>query len=139
MLRPRRIVRKLPSTRELKRLESVDEPIAKPLDSKDLRLVAFSDYRVQDISLLLDFIKELEPAPNLILYAGDDVERFHTNSENLFERLAATSTHGLCAVLGNDPPEEDDESRKKDVYVLPDTRSLRRYIRGANVYNVHES
>jgi Icc-related predicted phosphoesterase/uncharacterized protein YprB with RNaseH-like and TPR domain len=123
----------------LKRLESVGKPVEKPLDSEALRIVAFSDYRVQDISLLLDFIRALHPRPNLILYAGDDVERFHTQSENLFEHLAATSTHGLCAVLGNDPPEEDEESKNKDVYVIPDTRALRRYIRGAGVYNVHET
>jgi Icc-related predicted phosphoesterase len=139
MLKLRRIIRKVPSRRELKRLESVGKPVEKPLDSEALRIVAFSDYRVQDISLLLDFIRELHPRPNLILYAGDDVERFHTQSENLFEHLATTSTHGLCAVLGNDPPQEDEESKNKDVYVIPDTRALRRYIRGAGVYNVHEA
>jgi len=139
MLKLRRIIRKVPSRRELKRLESVGKPVEKPLDSEALRIVAFSDYRVQDVSLLLDFAKELHPRPNLILYAGDDVERFHTQSENLFEHLAATSTHGLCAVLGNDPPQEDEESSNKDVYVVPDTRALRRFIRGAGVYNVHET
>ncbi|MGC2741990.1 MAG: hypothetical protein WA672_02310 [Candidatus Angelobacter sp.] len=41
-------------------------------DPDVLRMVAFSDYRVQDISFLLDFIKKLHSIPNLILYAGDD-------------------------------------------------------------------
>ena len=139
MLKLRRVVRKVPSRQELKRLESVGKPVEKPFEFEALRIVAFSDYRVQDISLLLDFVKALHPRPNLILYAGDDVERFHTQSENLFEQLAATSTHGLCAVLGNDPPQEDEESRSKDLYVVPNTRVLRRFIRGTGVHNVHET
>src|SRR5271157_3506787 len=95
---------RIPSPRQLKSLEAVGKPCQKPFDSDILRIVAFSDYRMQDISLLLDLLKELQPTPNLILYAGDDVERFHSGKENFFEQLAALSTHGLCAVLGNDPP-----------------------------------
>ncbi len=40
------------------------------------RIVAFSDYRVQDVELLLEFIRNLSPRPDLILYGGDDVDRF---------------------------------------------------------------
>ncbi len=40
------------------------------------RIVAFSDYRVQDTNLLVDFVKGLDPRSDLILYAGDDVDRF---------------------------------------------------------------
>ena len=61
MLKLRRIIRRLPSSRELKRLESVGKPVERSFDSEDLRIVAFSDYRVQDISLLQDFVKELQP------------------------------------------------------------------------------
>jgi Icc-related predicted phosphoesterase/uncharacterized protein YprB with RNaseH-like and TPR domain len=132
-------IRKVPSRSELKNLEAVDKPCQKPFDSDVLRIVAFSDYRVQDISLLLDFIKKLQPIPNLILYAGDDVERFHNGGTNFFEQLAALSTHGLCAVLGNDPPEDESSNGDKKIRSIPDTKTLRAYIRGINVYNVHET
>jgi len=131
-------IRKVPSRRELKSLEAVGKPCQKPFDSDVLRIVAFSDYRVQDISLLLDFVKKLLPTPNLILYAGDDVERFHSRNDNLFEQLAALSTHGLCAVLGNDAG-EDEQSGDEEVRVIPDTKTLRARISGVNVYNVHEN
>ena len=40
------------------------------------RIVVFSDYRIQDVQLLLDFVEGLDPKPDLILYGGDDVARF---------------------------------------------------------------
>ena len=88
--------------KELRKLEQAEEPCQKPWDSDSLRLVVFSDYRVQDISLLLEFVRSLHPAPHLLLYAGDDVERFHDGTRNFFEELATTATHGLCAAIGND-------------------------------------
>ncbi|MGA2905650.1 MAG: metallophosphoesterase, partial [Candidatus Korobacteraceae bacterium] len=130
-------LRRVLSRRELRDLEAVGEPCVKPFDSDLLRIVAFSDYRVQDISLLLDFLKKLEPKPHLILYGGDDVERFRVGKRNLFEELASFSAHGLCGVLGNDPP-EDEESDGDEIRLIPDTKTLRAYIQGMNVYNVHE-
>ncbi len=41
-----------------------------------MKILAFSDYRVQDIDLLIQFIKKRNIQPDLILYAGDDIERF---------------------------------------------------------------
>lgn len=129
---------KRPSSRDLKALEAVGKPCLKPFDSDLLRIIAFSDYRVQDITLLLEFIKTVDPKPNLILYGGDDVERFHANDRNVFEELASLSTHGLCAVLGNDPP-ENDQGQEDEIQAIPDTKTLRSYIRGTNVHNVHET
>ena len=129
---------KRPSSRELKALEAVGKPCCKDFDSDPLRIIALSDYRVQDISLLLDFVKTVDPKPNLILYAGDDVERFHAKGRNFFEELASLSTHGLCAVLGNDPPENED-SEEDAIQAIPDTKTLRSYIRGTNVHEVHET
>lgn len=80
----------------------------------------------------------LHPKPNLILYGGDDVERFQTGRQNFFEELASLSTHGLCAVLGNDPPESE-QFNDEQIRFIPDTKTLRTYIRGSNVYNVHET
>jgi len=89
--------------------------------SGSLRLVAFSDYRVQDIGLLIEELSTLQPRPDLILYAGDDIGRFQSASgENLFEVIASRSRHGLCAVPGND-----------------DKPSVRELIRGKSVFNVH--
>lgn len=44
----------------------------------NLRLVAFSDWRVNSISELIKFIKSIKPRPDLILYGGDDNERFES-------------------------------------------------------------
>jgi len=41
-----------------------------------LKILAFSDYRVHDFKPLLDYVKKLKEKPDLIVYAGDDVERF---------------------------------------------------------------
>src|SRR5208337_122067 len=96
------IVTKASTAREMRALERIEKPIRKVCNLDSLRIVAFSDYRVQDISLLLDFITSLQPAPHLIIYAGDDIKRFHNGEVNLFEKLAAKATYGLCAVVGND-------------------------------------
>src|SRR5208337_4232092 len=99
--------------RELRALEQVGKPCEKDWDSESLRLVVFSDYRVQDISLLLNFVRGLPPAPQLLLYAGDDVERFQEGSRNFFEELAATAMHGLCAVIGNDTATQHEDSNER--------------------------
>jgi Icc-related predicted phosphoesterase len=73
--------------------------------SDSLRLLAFSDYRVQNIDSLIRFLKS-QQKPDLILYAGDDIRRFHENGTNFFQQLAEMSTYGLCAVAGNDDAPE---------------------------------
>lgn len=89
--------------------------------SENLRLVAFSDYRVQDIQLLIEEIAKLSPPPDVILYGGDDICRFRPSSkENLFESLAAHSRYGLCGVIGND-----------------DEPAVARLLSGKMVFNVH--
>lgn len=99
----------------------------KPIDlgahSGQLRLVAFSDYRVQDIELLIEELSKLQPHPDLILYAGDDIERFRPpNGKNFFEAIASRARYGLCAVVGND-----------------EEPSVRRLVSGKSVLNVHLS
>ncbi|MBI1956147.1 MAG: TM0106 family RecB-like putative nuclease [Acidobacteria bacterium] len=84
--------------------------------------MAFSDYRVQDIGLLYEFIKTLNPRPDLILYGGDDTERFRLPTGiNWFECLASLAQFALCGVIGND--------------CRP---SYRRMLSGTDVYNVHK-
>ncbi len=49
-----------------------------------LRILAFSDYRTQRIEELLNLLKHLKEKPDLIIYAGDDVDRFAPLREELF-------------------------------------------------------
>ena len=103
-----------------------------------MKVVAFSDYRVQDIDLLMDFLQKMQEKPDLILYAGDDISRFVEHKlipstkhprmlergkmvRNRFEEIASLSKIGLCAVIGND-----------------DIPRVREYIRGKNVHSVQE-
>jgi Icc-related predicted phosphoesterase len=44
--------------------------------NKKLRLIAFSDWRVQDLSRMQNFLNHLSYEPDIIIYAGDDTERF---------------------------------------------------------------
>lgn len=67
-----------------------------------LCLVAFSDWHVQDISLLAEEIAKFPVKPDVVLYGGDDTSRFREQGKNLFEDLARCSKYGICAVAGND-------------------------------------
>lgn len=116
-----------------------------------LRILAFSDYRIQDIDLLVDFIQKMQKKPDIILYAGDDIDRFVEHKliksarrtiwikrgkirrriqsikqgkmiRNRFEEIASLSKLGFCAVIGND-----------------DFPNVREYIHGKNVHSVQES
>jgi Icc-related predicted phosphoesterase len=85
--------------------------------------VAVSDYRVGDIDLLIAEISKIQPPPDLILYGGDDIERFHQSPRNnAFERIASYARYGLCAVVGNDE--------------LPAVGKL---LSGKSVFNVHSA
>lgn len=90
--------------------------------------MAFSDYRVQSIGRFIDYVQRLKPLPDLILYAGDDIGRFveldresSKITSNYFEAIAQLSTHGICAVIGND-----------------DSSMVKQYVKGNKVYNVHD-
>ncbi|MEM1845524.1 MAG: metallophosphoesterase [Desulfurococcaceae archaeon] len=97
-----------------------------------LRILAFSDYRVHDVKLLLNLVKDSSIKPDIILYAGDDIDRFvsisnnsHTHAcqecisqYNYFEELARETRYGLGAVRGND------------------SLLAGRYIKGKKVYNL---
>lgn len=87
-----------------------------------MKILAFSDWRIQNIEKLIEYVKELSKKPDFIIYAGDDIGRFnkipekeipeqfkkiYANSfpnKNYFEELAKHSKHGLLAVAGNDEP-----------------------------------
>ena len=67
-----------------------------------LTILAFSDWRVQDIDELIELVKMLDEKLDVIIYAGDDVRRFAQNGKNKFEELAKYSKYGVFAVIGND-------------------------------------
>jgi len=105
-----------------------------------MKLIAFSDWRIQSIEKLIEFLQRLNEKPDYIIYAGDDIARFNKVGDrsrkdsvssiihrgevdrykNYFEEIAKFSVHGLLVVSGNDD--------------LPFVRSA---IRGKNVYNLH--
>jgi hypothetical protein len=100
-------------------LDTLRQVAEVPHRGRTLRVVAFSDWRVQDIKKLVRFISD-GPRPDLILYAGDDLRRFRLSKKNLFADLATLSTYGLRAVAGND-----------------DLAESRKLITGQSVYPVH--
>ena len=82
------------------------------LENDEIRLLAFSDWRVQDIEEVFRFIKKIDMV-DFILYAGDDLARFRDlEGVNYFTELAKLSrSKKLLAVLGND----DFYSNGKDI------------------------
>ena len=52
-----------------------------------MRIVAFSDFRVQDIQKTIEFAASMNP--DVILYAGDDINRFGLLDKNIRMRLMA--------------------------------------------------
>lgn len=68
-----------------------------------MRLLAFSDWRTQDLEDILDFVRNQEPSVDLVLYAGDDIERFYEEGRNYFKKIASyVSERKVLAVAGND-------------------------------------
>lgn len=52
-----------------------------------MRIIAFSDYRTQSLEELLKFFISIEPKPDVILYAGDDINRFGYPKKGLKDAL----------------------------------------------------
>ena len=42
----------------------------------EIKILAFSDYRVHNIDFIFNYLKNMKYIPDLIIYAGDDIERF---------------------------------------------------------------
>jgi Icc-related predicted phosphoesterase len=68
-----------------------------------MRILTFSDWRVQELDLPFRILERLDQPVDLILYAGDDINRFVDDGENVFSQLAAETRLGkVLAVRGND-------------------------------------
>lgn len=57
-----------------------------------LGILAFSDYRVHSVDMVLEFVRNLKEKPDLIVYAGDDVRRFAPPPREFFR----PKYHGSC-------------------------------------------
>lgn len=114
-----------------------------------MKIIAFSDWRRKKVGTILEYLQNIREIPDLIVYAGDDINEFNTvermfelkkeensfdgedslkvleikceEDYNYFQQVASHSKFGLCVVAGND-----------------DTFRATRLIRGTKVYNVHE-
>jgi len=87
-----------------------------------MSLVAFSDYRTQSLEELLNFFKSIEPKPDVILYAGDDIERFGFPKNVLQDALNGYKIR--CKYYGHNSKE--DFCLEKDMYsCVPNTFSVR--------------
>ena len=84
-------------------------------NSNELSILAFSDWHVQSIDALVEFVKSLKPKPDLIFYGGDGFERFESLSEQLLFDL----------IKENDQSFEDS---KGEVVFAPTTISSGKYI-----------
>lgn len=68
-----------------------------------MRILTFSDWRVQPITSLFEILEGVDDPVDLILYAGDDVDRFQEGDRNIFSELAMeTRQKQVLAVHGND-------------------------------------
>jgi len=77
--------------------------IVSPNQEADLiRILAFSDWRVQKINDIFLFLQKIEPV-DFIVYTGDDIRRFQGHDANYFSELSKSTTYRqVLAVLGND-------------------------------------
>lgn len=87
-----------------------------------MRILAFSDWRVQNVDDVFTFLNSLEKPVDVILYGGDDVSRFKVGNTNYFTRLAShTVRKKVLAVMGNDD--------------YPSTRSV---LQGEDIHDLHK-
>jgi len=104
---------------------------------KGMKIIAFSDWRVQNINKLIKFINGLDFKPDVIVYSGDDILRFNklpkrylpkefaescrATKTNYFQKLAKLSKTGMLVIAGND-----------------DHPFVKYAIRGENVFDIHD-
>jgi hypothetical protein len=67
------------------RLELLRKIVTVSYRGKNLRIVAFSDWRVQEIGELIRFL-HAQKKPDLIVYAGDDIRRCRPPWKNISKK-----------------------------------------------------
>jgi Icc-related predicted phosphoesterase len=77
--------------------------------NNSIRIIAFSDWRVQDYEDLLKLIERI-PDCDIILYGGDDLDRLIDARDVVKQIAERTSAERLLFVAGNDDTPEDRQS-----------------------------
>jgi len=71
-------------------------------ESENIRILAFSDWRVQELRDISKFVGTIDPV-DIIVYAGDDLNRFQVDEFNYLSYLSQyTNCEYVLSVLGND-------------------------------------
>ncbi len=87
-----------------------------------MKILALSDWRVQPIEDIFEFIDDYKRPIDAIVYAGDDIRRFQDEWKNYFAELAQrTKRKRVFGVIGND-----------------DTPDVREILNRGGVYDVHK-
>src|SRR5439155_11735446 len=89
-----------------------------------MKVLAFSDWRTQNVKDAIELTKRLSEPVDVIVYAGDDLARFERLGTNCFSELAECSKAGvLLAVAGNDDSDEQKailaRTNVRDLYESP--------------------
>src|SRR5262245_9332240 len=85
-----------------------------PRPKKAVRILALSDWRVQVYGPLLRFL-DTETEIDLIVYAGDDLDRLLADDTLVPQLASRCAAQRLLFVAGNDdPPEDRDRLRAID-------------------------
>ncbi len=86
-----------------------------------LKILAFSDFRAQDINMLIKFVRSLKDEVDLIVYAGDDVKRFNLPPTGFLKSISSSHLHHCVGLsIHSSEPEILDldslfNSKEKDI------------------------
>ncbi|MEE8570719.1 MAG: TM0106 family RecB-like putative nuclease [Candidatus Bathyarchaeia archaeon] len=85
-----------------------------------MKILAFSDWRIQKISDIFEFLVNVGESIDFILYAGDDIGRFEDEGHNYFSEMSNyTNQNQVLAIIGNDDsPNVKNVLTKKNVHDL---------------------
>lgn len=87
----------------------MDKAIVEPRRGNRVRLLAISDWRVQDYEDLLQLVERV-PGCDVVLYGGDDLDRVIEAQDVIRQIVEMTSARRLLFVAGNDDVPEDKQS-----------------------------
>jgi len=98
-------------------------------------ILAVSDWRSQPIDDLYTILETVEPTPDLLLYAGDDLSRFKnadTDTDHLAELARLTKHQQSLYVRGNDDLPVNRPAVRCGIYHRPPQDTI--HLRGSRVH-----